>query len=74
MRQLRVRVLNAHEPQGKLVFCGRATAVALLANARGRRAVASILLDLVRTLESSPRGRDLRPEIYSELGRAESLL
>lgn len=75
LRQLRVRVQDAHEPAGLLGFGRRAMAVALLANTQNNRDVADILLKLVRRLET-PRetSRDPRQHIYAELLRAESLL
>jgi hypothetical protein len=74
LRQLRVRVLDAHEPAGLLAFQARTRAIALLANAQGRRAVADILMKLVRKLASEPGLNDPRPMIYSTLSRVEALL
>jgi hypothetical protein len=74
LRQLRLRVLDAKGAAGLAAFSARASAVALLANARGRRPVADILMRLARRLLASPFARgDLRPMIYAELDRAEAL-
>lgn len=74
LRQLRLRVIDAKGAAGLAAFSARASAVALLAEARGRRPVADILMRLAHRLLASPFARgDVRPMIYAALDRAEAM-
>lgn len=73
LRQLRLRVLDVHEPAGRMVYIARATAVAILANAHRCGAVGDILIASVRKLGASTEP-DPTPLLYAALDAADALL
>ncbi|MGE3249062.1 MAG: hypothetical protein AB7J28_01900 [Hyphomonadaceae bacterium] len=74
LRQLRVRVLDADRDEGMRDFIARTRALAQLAEHRGEARAAGGLHALVRALEKSPGGGDLRPQIYAALDRIADVL
>lgn len=73
LRQLRMRVLEAHGAAGVGAFAERAKAVALLADARGERE-ASLLLSHLAAEVARGRDRDMRQEINEQLARVHDAL
>lgn len=72
MRQLRLRVLDAHGADMD-AFITRAHAVAMLARSHGAHAVAAALLNLA-TIAAHSRMSDVRPALYEALDRAHAAL
>lgn len=72
MRQLRLRVLDAHGA-GMDAFITRAHGVATLARAQGEHATAAALLSLA-TMAAHSRLSDVRPALYEALDRAHAAL
>ena len=74
-RQLRVRIINAQDAQGRGELGQRLVATALLAQAQGLGEVADALTTLARCLDASvDPGRDPRPWLHTEISRVESML
>jgi hypothetical protein len=75
LRQLRVRLANAKDAEGRSALQERMTATALLAEAQGFSAVAEALKTLASDLEGSHDHEvDPRPRLHAELNRIESML
>lgn len=75
LRQLRVRLADAKDAEGRSALQERLTATALLAAAQGFSTAADALKALASDLDAS-RGHeaDPRPRLDAELGRIESML
>jgi len=75
LRQLRVRLANAKDAEGRSALQERLTATGLLAEAQGFSAVAEALKTLASDLDGSrDHEADPRPRLYAELNRIESML
>jgi hypothetical protein len=68
LRQLRLKVIDAHGAAGVAKFLDRVRAVAQLAEAEGASDVSAILQQLMLRL-SHPSEADMRPYIYEQLDR-----
>lgn len=73
LRQLRVRVLNASDANGRHALQQRLTATALLADAQGHAAIGDLLTQLSERLASDTNA-DLSGMLQSELLKAEGML
>jgi hypothetical protein len=75
LRQLRVRLADAEDAQGRSALQERLTATALLADAQGFSTVADALKTLASVLDASRGDKaDPRPRLDAELSRIESML
>src|SRR5690349_636485 len=68
LRHLRLMVLDAHGMRGVAMLSERASAIALLAEARGEGAIADILIGMSESLRRGWQD-DPRPFIYEQLDR-----
>lgn len=69
IRQLAMRVIDAHSPEGRKAFSHRAKAVLTLAEAERNRGVGDILRGVIRKVDGPSVG-DIRAQLEAELSRA----
>lgn len=74
LRQLRVRVLNASDADGRRALHQRLTATALLADAQGHGAIGDLLTHMAESLEAAGESCDVSIMLQSELLKAEAML
>lgn len=73
LRQLRVRVIDAHGATGRAAFVARLLGTSLLANIQGHGPVGDMLMGLARKIQNNGAG-DHRELMYEALDNAELTL